>query len=88
LTLWSVAQGKDPPPKGRADSGADSGQKILPDNKHVLRLAQRLNRRGKGESLIDVARAYVVDEMHREDPDDRIAQGLLRQVRRYRHLRG
>ena len=75
-------------PNGRADSGADNGKKILPDNKHVLGLARRLNQRKKGESLIGVARAYVADEMDRKDLGDRIAQSLLRQLRRYKNLGG
>jgi hypothetical protein len=73
----------------RADSGADSGakkQKILPDNIHVLQLAQRINRSKGGESQMDIARAYVIDEMGKEDPDDKIAQSLLRQIRRYPRL--
>jgi hypothetical protein len=72
-----------------ADSGADGGakkQKTLPDNIHVLRLAQRIKRSKGAESLMDIARAYVIDEMGQDDPKHKIAQNLLRQIRRYPHL--
>jgi hypothetical protein len=73
----------------RADSGADSGEETendLPENPNVLKLALRVKRRRHGTSMIDVARAYVVEELDEEDQEDRLAQSLLRQVRRYPHL--
>jgi hypothetical protein len=89
IATCPAAETRGPSPNGGADSSADSGektQKILPNNDNVVRLARRVRDREEGMSIIDVARAFVVDDLHQEDPKDRLAKSLLRQLRRFPHL--
>jgi hypothetical protein len=68
--------------RGQADSKPDKRpkeMKVIPDNPEVLKLAKKIKNREKGVSQIDSAREFC-------ECDERKAQSLLRQVRRYRHL--
>jgi len=63
----------------RADSKTDNLGKI-PENPDVLKLAKEIRRRGsKNDCPTDIARAFT-------DFDEKSAQSLLRQLRRFPHL--
>jgi hypothetical protein len=68
---------------GQADSKTDNRQKKthpIPENKEVLKLVKKIKRdQEKGMSRIDSAREFC-------ENDERKAESLLRQVRRYSHL--
>jgi hypothetical protein len=67
----------------RADNSADSEEKIsepLPDNHAILRLAKLIkSKKGTGESRNSIARDFT-------EGNERRAQSLLRELRRYPHL--